>query len=124
MSDEKRKVIRLSGNFVDTLEEGIDSEIQENSETKSLTVKTNDIKKGIKIKSVQLGVPVTGIMLDNKKGNTRLVDVKGSEVGLFDEMGSVYSHDIILAEIDGVWKSVEHTEKQLNLKRQLNSMGW
>jgi len=43
---------------------------------------------------------------------------------LFDEMGSVYSHDIILAEIDGVWKSVEHTEKQLNLKRQLNSMGW
>ena len=124
MSDEKRKVIRLSGNFIETLEEGIDSEIQENSETKSLTVKTNDIKKGIKIKSVQLGVPVTGIMLDNKKGNTRLVDVKGSEVGLFDEMGSVYSHDIVLAEIDGVWKSVEHTEKQLNLKRQLNSMGW
>ena len=124
MSDEKRKVIRLSGNFVETLEEGIDSEIQENSETKPLTVKTNDIKKGAKIKSVQLGVPVTGIMLDNKKGNTRLVDVKGSEVGLFDEMGSIYSHDIILAEIDGVWKSVEHTEKQLNLKRQLNSMGW
>ena len=124
MSDEKRKVIRLSGNFVETLEEGIDSEIQENSETKSLTVKTNDIKKGIKIKSVQLGVPVTGIMLDNKKGNTRLVDVKGSEVGLFDEMGSIYSHDIILAEIEGVWKSVEHTEKQLNLKRQLKSMGW
>ena len=124
MSDEKRKVIRLSGNFAETLEEGIDSEIQENSETKSLTVKTNDIKKGTKIKSVQLGLSVSGIMADNKKGNTRLVDVKGSEVGLFDEMGSVYSHDIILAEIDGVWKSVEHTEKQLNLKRQLKSMGW
>jgi len=124
MTDKKRKVIRLSGNFVDTLEEGIDSEIQENSETKPLTVKTNDIKKGTKIKSVQLGLSVSGIMADNKKGNTRLVDVKGSEVGLFDEMGSVYSHDIILAEIDGVWKSVEHTEKQLNLKRQLKSMGW
>ena len=124
MSDEKRKVVRLSGNFVDTSEEGIDSEIQENFETKPLTVKTNDIKKGMKIKSVQLGIPVTGIMLDNKKGNTRLVHVKGSEVGLFDEMGSVYSHDIILAEIGGVWKSVEHTEKQLDLKRQLNLMGW
>ena len=124
MTDKKRKVIRLSGNFAETLEEGIDSEIQENSETKSLTVKTNDIKKGTKIKSVQLGLSVSGIMADNKKGNTRLVDVKGSEVGLFDEMGSVYSHDIILAEIDGVWKSVEHTEKQLNLKRQLKSMGW
>ena len=124
MSDEKRKAIRLSGNFVEITQEEADSEIQENFETKPLTVKTNDIKKGTKIKSKQLGVPVTGIMLDNKKGNTRLVDVKGSEVGLFDEMGSVYSHDIILAEIDGVWKSVEHTEKQLNLKRQLNSMGW
>jgi len=124
MTDKKRKVIRLSGNFAETLEEGIDSEIQENSETKPLTVKTNDIKKGTKIKSVQLGLSVSGIMADNKKGNTRLVDVKGSEVGLFDEMGSVYSHDIILAEIDGVWKSVEHTEKQLNLKRQLKSMGW
>ena len=32
-----------------------------------MSIKTNDIKKGIKIKSVQLGVPVTGIMLDNKK---------------------------------------------------------
>ena len=124
MSDEKRKAIRLSGNFVEITQEEADSEIQENFETKPLTVKTNDIKKGTKIKSKQLGVPVTGIMLDNKKGNTRLVDVKGSEVGLFDEIGSVYSHDIILAEIDGVWKSVEHTEKQLNLKRQLNSMGW
>ena len=90
-----------------------------------MNIKTNDIKKGIKIKSVQLGVPVTGIILDNNiYCNTRMVDVKGSEVGLFDEMVSVYSHDIVLAEIDGVWKSVEHTEKQLNLKRQLNSMGW
>ena len=89
-----------------------------------MNIKTNDIKKGTKIKSKQLGVPVTGIMADNKKGNTRLVDVKGSEVGLFDEIGSVYAHDIILANIDGTWQSVEHTEKQLNLERQLKSMGW
>jgi hypothetical protein len=89
-----------------------------------MNIKTNDIKKGTKIKSKQLGIPVTGIMADNKKGNTRLVEVKGSEVGLFDEIGSVYAHDIILANIDGIWKSVEHTEKQLNLERQLKSMGW
>ena len=31
-------------------------------------MKTNDIKKGMKIKSVQLGVPVTGVMMDNMKG--------------------------------------------------------
>lgn len=85
---------------------------------------TNEIKKGMKIKSVQLGVPVTGIMLDNKKGNTRLVDVKGSEVGMFDEMGSVYAHDIILVEQNSNWVEVEHTEKQLKLKKSLANMGW
>ena len=85
---------------------------------------TNEIKKGMKIKSVQLGVPVTGIMLDNTKGNTRLVDVKGSEVGMFDEMGSIYSHDIVEVEVDGFWIAVEHTEKQLKLKQTLSSIGW
>ena len=85
---------------------------------------TNEIKKGMRIKSVQLGVPVTGIMLDNKKGNTRLVDVKGSEVGFFDEMGSVYAHDIILVEQNSNWVEVEHTEKQLKLKKSLANMGW
>ena len=85
---------------------------------------TNEIKKGMRIKSVQLGVPVTGIMLDNKKGNTRLVDVKGSEVGMFDEMGSVYSHDIILVEVDGNWVEVTHTEKQLKLKQSVANLAW
>ena len=85
---------------------------------------TNEIKKGMKIKSVQLGVPCSGIMLDNLKGNTRLVDVKGSEVGMFDEMGSVYSHDIIVVEVDGNWVDVTHTEKQLNLKQSLANIGW
>ena len=83
---------------------------------------TNEIKKGMRIKSVQLGVPVTGIMLDNTRGNTRLVDVKGSEVGMFDEMGSVYSHDIILVEVDNKWIEVEHTEKQKKLSQQVSSI--
>ena len=83
---------------------------------------TNEIKKGMKIKSVQLGVPVTGIMLDNKKGNTRLVDVKGSEVGFFDEMGSVYANDIVKVKVDDVWVDVEHTEKQLKLKATVSQM--
>ena len=33
-----------------------------------MKIKTNDIKKGTKIKSVQLGLSVSGIMADNKKG--------------------------------------------------------
>lgn len=84
---------------------------------------TNEIKKGTKILSVQLGVPVSGIMMDNKKGNTRLVDVKGSEVGLFDEMGSVYAHDIVeYQDEDGFWHTVEHTEAQLKLKQQVKEL--
>ena len=83
---------------------------------------TNDIKKGMKIKSIQLGVPVTGIMMDNMRGNTRLVNVKGSEVGLYDEMGSVYSHDIISVEVDGVWEDVEHTMKQTELRLKIGGI--
>ena len=84
---------------------------------------TNEIKKGMKILSVQLGVPVSGIVMDNKKGNTRLIDVKGSEVGMFDEMGSVYSHDIIeYQDKDGFWHSVTHTEAQLKLKKTVRRL--
>ena len=87
-------------------------------------MKTNEIKKGMKIKVTNLGTPVTGIMMDNLKGDTRLVEVKGSEVGMFDEMGSVYSHDIALVEVNEKWITVEHTEKQLKLKRKVASLGF
>ena len=85
---------------------------------------TNEIKKGTRVRTVQLGTPVSGIMMDNLKGNTRLIETKGSEVGLFDEMGSIYSYDIVAAEVDGEWVNVEHTKKQLALKAQLSAMGW
>ena len=87
-------------------------------------MKTNDIKKGMNIKTGQLGSPVSGVMLDSQRGNTRLVDVKGSEVGLFDEMGSVYAYDILSVEVNGEWQEVEHTEAQLKLKKQLSAMGF
>ena len=74
---------------------------------------TNDIKKGTNIRTKQLGVSVSGVMMDNLKGNTRLIKTKGSEVGMFDEIGSVYATDIIMAvNSDGVWEDVEHTDKQ------------
>ena len=82
-------------------------------------MKTNEIKKGMRIKSVQLGTPVTGIMMDNMKGNTRMIDTKGSEVGMFDEIGSIYSHDIVEVEVDGYWFMVEHTDSQLKLKESV-----
>ena len=62
--------------------------------------------------------------MDNMKGDTRMVDTKGTEVGMFDEMGSVYSHDIVACEVEGEWVGVEHTEKQLKLKDKVESGDW
>ena len=87
-------------------------------------MKTNEIKKGMKIKVSLLGMPVTGIMMDNLKGNTRLVDVKGSEIKMFDEMGSVYSHDISMVEVEEKWIRVEHTDNQLKLKQKVVALGF
>jgi len=77
-------------------------------------MKTNDIKKYTKIRTKQLGVIVGGIMMDNMRGNTRLIETFGSEVGLFDEIGSVYATDIVMAEnSEGTWEDVEYTDKQI-----------
>ena len=82
---------------------------------------TNDIKKGMTIMVGQLGIPVSAIMLDNMKGNTRLVDVKGSEAGMFDEAGSVYAYDIISVKIGNQFFPVTHTKAQTKLKEQVGS---
>ena len=59
-----------------------------------------NIKKGTKLITKQLGVPTSATAMESikqgrglKKG--LLVDVKGSEIGLFDEMGSIYVDDIV-----------------------------
>ena len=88
-------------------------------------MKTNDIKKGTEIRTYQLGVTVTGIMMDNSKGNTRLIKTHGSEVGMFDEVGSVYATDIISAkDSNGKWVDVEHTDKQMNAKNMRGMFGF
>ena len=88
-------------------------------------MKTNDIKKGTKIKTNQLGVVVTGTMEDNKKGNTRLIKTNASEVGLFDELGSVYAWNIVAAKNNqGAWEAVELTDAQLKTKAMNESMGF
>ena len=58
------------------------------------------IKKGTKLITKQLGVPTRATAMESiKQGRgfkrTLLVDVKGSEIGMFDEMGSIYIDDII-----------------------------
>ena len=58
------------------------------------------IKKGTKLITKQLGVPTRATAMESiKQGKgfktTLLVDVKGSDIGMFDEMGSIYVEDII-----------------------------
>tara|TARA_A100001201_G_scaffold84137_2_gene74642 strand:+ start:144 stop:362 length:219 start_codon:yes stop_codon:yes gene_type:complete len=58
------------------------------------------IKKGTKLITNQLGVPTNAVAMESiKQGKglkkVLLVDVKGSEIGMFDEIGSIYVDDIV-----------------------------
>ena len=58
-----------------------------------------DLKKNDEVRTTQLGPPVSGKLLESPvqgKGVKRaiLIMSNGSEVGLFDDHGSVYAHDV------------------------------
>ena len=60
------------------------------------------LTKGQKLLTNQLGVPITSILMESPKQgrglkSTILVDTKGSEIGMFDEMGSIYADNIVSA---------------------------
>ena len=74
-----------------------------------------DLKKGQEIKSDQLHpfILCSGKLLESPKQGkgvkkTILVDAKGSELGFFDEAGSIYSSQIKLAKVNGSWVTVNH----------------
>ena len=82
-------------------------------------IKTNEIKKGARIK---LANGWEADMADNAKGNTRMAKVYGFET----EIGSVYSHDIVgvkMVPTLDLWERVEHTPAQLKLKEMVRAMG-
>lgn len=59
-----------------------------------------NIRKGTKLITNQLGTPTRATAMESiKQGkgfkNVLLVDVKGSDIGLFDEIGSIYVSDIV-----------------------------
>ena len=73
-----------------------------------------EIKKADKILHSHLGKnpPVSGIVMESPiqgRGirNTILVDVKGSEVGLHDEIGSIYTNEVLKVFRDKNWLPVE-----------------
>ena len=78
-------------------------------------MKIKEIKKGDKILHSHMGTqpPVSAIVMESPivgRGvrSTILVDVKGSEVGLFDEMGSIYTTEILKVFRDDNWLPVDH----------------
>lgn len=87
-------------------------------------MKTNEIKSGTEVMTNQLGPVglIPGIMRDNMRGNTRIIETKASTVGMFDETGSIYAFNIIKAKNDrDEWELVEHTPAQLKLKTQMEA---
>jgi len=77
-------------------------------------MKTNDLKKDTR---VVLSNGWYATLFDNAKGDTRLAMVEGYVC----ETGSIYSHDIAYAIIDGVEIPIEHTPKQLKLKKMVGA---
>jgi hypothetical protein len=78
---------------------------------------TNNLKRGAR---VLLSNGWEADIMDNMKGDTRLARV----YGVYDEVGSVYSHDIIKTQVGSSWYDVKHTPKQIKLKEQLSRMGF
>ena len=82
-------------------------------------IKFSELKKGDRIMHSHLGSSpaVSGYIMESPRQgrgvkSTILVDVKGSEVGMFDEIGSIYSKEVMEVERDGSWIRVD--QKELN----------
>jgi hypothetical protein len=86
-------------------------------------IKITDIRKG---RTVTLRNGMTAEVRDNMtKAQTRLCMVYGSTVGLYDELGSVYSTDIVAVQgADGWMHQVEHTPGQLKAKANRMAFGF
>ena len=74
-------------------------------------IKAIELKKGDKLKTNQLGLETSAVLLESPKQgrglkSTLLVDVKGSEIGLFDEAGSVYMNQVKKVLRDNTWMEV------------------
>lgn len=82
-------------------------------------MKTNDIKKGDKI----IYNDQEGTMMDNQRGNIRLVEVPSVFGGT--EIGSVYAFDITHSiGPSGQMEPVELTEKQIAARKTIRRLGF
>jgi len=70
-----------------------------------------DLKKNDWLRTMQLGVPVTGKLLESPKQGrglkkTILIFTQGKEIGMFNEAGSVYAHQVTEVKRNGAWQDV------------------
>ena len=82
------------------------------------TITTNELKKGTEVLVKDTG---RWILADNKKGNIRMAECPN----MFNSrltLGSIYSHNIKEALLDGVWVKVQHTSAQKNCKNMTDSL--
>jgi len=79
-----------------------------------MPVKTNDLKKGARVK---LANGWLATIADNARGTTRIATVEGYET----ETGSIYCHDIAAALVGGEWVSIDYTPAQVKLKKQVDA---
>ena len=78
---------------------------------KAGTISYGDLKKNDQIRSKQLGQPIDGKLLESPKQGrglkrTILIWSNGSQIGMFDEGGSVWATDIIEVLRQGTWHRV------------------
>ena len=78
---------------------------------KAGTINYGDLKKNDQIRSKQLGQPIDGKLLESPKQGrglkkTILIWSKGSQIGMFDEHGSVWATDVTEVLRNGAWLQV------------------
>ena len=74
-------------------------------------IEYKDLKKKDEVRTTQLGTPVSGKLLESPKQGRGLkyailIFSKGTEIGMFDESGSVYAHQVTEVKRDGAWQQV------------------
>jgi len=74
-------------------------------------IEYKNLKKKDEVRTTQLGTPVSGKLLESPKQgrglkSAILIWTKGSEIGMFDEHGSVYANQVTEVLRDGAWHQV------------------
>ena len=87
------------------------------AQQKGNMINYKDLKKKDEVRTTQLGAPSTGKVFESpKRGrglkSTILIWSKGSEIGMFDEAGSVYADQVTEVLRDGSWHQVTGQPEQ------------